>query len=196
MKKLSTAWGFVLTWGFFALVILLLLQVKSLTEYPIVRARLERIEAFQNAIADGLAKPSTAGTNFVPRPETAGNDVSPGDPGLNKPRVQFNLLADWLPGFAAMPSPKELQPEDILDGATSPVLANGKLADGLNAQHCYEGDFQTRLERTGNYRQLTNNYKRGDPNSCTAPLQNLVLPFYKIEPLPYSGCLAKGEGAL
>jgi hypothetical protein len=193
MKKISTAWGFVLTWGFFVLVLLLLLQVKSLTEYPLVRARLERIEAFQNAIADGLAKPSTAGTNFVPRPEPAGDGVSPGNPGLNEPRAQFNLLADWLPGFAPTPAPKDLEPEDILNGATSPMTAAGQNTDFLNAQRCFEGDFQTRLERTGNYRQLTNNYKRGDPNSCTAPLQNLVLPFYKVEPLPNEGCIARGN---
>lgn len=53
----------------------------------------------------------------------------------------------------------------------------------LNAESCYAGDFQTRIEKTGNYRQLTNNYKRGDPDSCSSLHQEFTSAFYKVEPL-------------
>ena len=81
----------------------------------------------------------------------------------------------------------DLTPQDV---DTSYSLLKGVLdlkdqqkSGSLNSQRCYEGDFQTRIEKTTNYRQLTNNYKRGDPDSCTAPLQEFVNAFYKIEPL-------------
>ena len=89
--------------------------------------------------------------------------MSPGDPELNTPRQPYALLNGWLP-----------------------------LADDpkyLTAQGCHESDFQIRLERTGNFRQLTNNYKRGDPDSCSAPIQDLGLAVYKTAPIPNTGCI-------
>ena len=53
----------------------------------------------------------------------------------------------------------------------------------LNAKRCYDGDFQTRIEKTGSYNQMTNNYKHGDPESCSAPLTEFVSSYYKVEPL-------------
>jgi len=85
-------------------------------------------------------------------------NAAPGDPELNKPREPYSLLAGWLPGVTCDQYP--------------------------TAERCRAVDFQTRLERTGNCRQLTNNYKRGDPNSCSAPIQDLVMNFYKTDPLP------------
>ena len=80
-----------------------------------------------------------------------------------------------------------LTPQDV---DTSYSLLNGVLelkdqqkSGSLNSQKCYEGDFQTRIEKTGNYRQLTNNYKRGDPDSCSTPKHEFVNAFYKIEPI-------------
>jgi hypothetical protein len=54
----------------------------------------------------------------------------------------------------------------------------------LNSQTCYDHDFQTRLELTGNYIQRTNNYRHEDPESCTSPFQEFVTAFYKVDPLP------------
>ena len=78
-----------------------------------------------------------------------------------------------------------LTPQEV---DTSYSLLNGVLelkgqqnCGSLNSQKCYEGDFQTRIEKTGNYRQLTNNYKRGDPDSCSTPKHEFVNAFYKIE---------------
>jgi hypothetical protein len=89
--------------------------------------------------------------------------IKPGDPGLNKPGEPYNLLNGWL-----SPLDKPLHP---------------------TAQSCHAVDFQSRLERTGNFRQLTNNYKRGDPDSCSTPMQDLTLAFYKTEPIPQYGCV-------
>ena len=87
-----------------------------------------------------------------------------GDPLLGKLRDPYNLL-DWIPA-----SEKPLYP---------------------TAKGCREADFQTRLERTGNFRQMTNNYKRGDPDSCSAPLHDLTLAFYKPDPVPQYGCIQR-----
>ena len=86
------------------------------------------------------------------------NGMAPADASLNQPRQPYSLLLGWLP----------------LASETTYT----------NAQQCRGLDFQTRLERTGNFRQLTNNYKRGDPDSCSGPIQDLTLAFYKTTPVP------------
>lgn len=119
---------------------------------PVVRPRLERIEAFQ----DAGKTPTEQETRVAPY-----NSLSPADAALENARDPYNLLKGVLPNY------------DGPVGGVSPT-----------AQTCYDADFQKRLERTGNFRQLTNNYKRGDPDSCSAPNHDLVLSFYKVEPLP------------
>ncbi len=84
--------------------------------------------------------------------------MSPADASLNQPRQPYSLLLGWLPL------------------ATEPTYTTAESCRGL--------DFQPRLERTGNFRQLTNNYKRGDPDSCSGPIQDLTLAFYKTTPIP------------
>ena len=93
------------------------------------------------------------------------NGMTPGDPELNTPRQPYALLNGWLP---LSDDPKY-----------------------LTAQGCHDVDFQTRLEKTGNFRQLTNNYKRGDPDSCSTPIQDLGLAVYKTEPIPNRGCIGE-----
>jgi len=74
------------------------------------------------------------------------------------------------------------QPYHLLRGVL-PDATRDKTS-GLSAQRCFETDFNRRIEKTGNYKQLTNNYKRETPDSCTAPLTELVTSFYKVVPLP------------
>lgn len=74
------------------------------------------------------------------------------------------------------------RPYHLLRG-TLPDATRDKTS-GLSAQRCFETDFNRRIEKTGNYRQLTNNYKRLNPDSCTAPMTELVTSFYNITPLP------------
>jgi hypothetical protein len=49
----------------------------------------------------------------------------------------------------------------------------------VNSRSCFATDFDRLLEQGGNYRQTTNNYPRGYPDSCSSPYQELVLSFYK-----------------
>lgn len=53
----------------------------------------------------------------------------------------------------------------------------------VNSRSCYATDFEKVISKTGNFRQFTNNYKRGYPDSCSAPYQELVLNFYKADPM-------------
>lgn len=81
----------------------------------------------------------------------------------------------------------DLKPSDttasysLLEGVLS--LKDKQADGGLNSQRCYDGDFQTRLELTGNYLQRTNNYRHKDADSCSAPFQEFVTSFYKVDPL-------------
>lgn len=84
----------------------------------------------------------------------------------------------------------ELKP-DIYDisNANKPYVLLGDTLDVknclgmLDAKRCYEGSFQSRIEKTGNYRQLTNNYRHKDVESCSAPFTEVVNSFYKVDPL-------------
>ena len=80
-------------------------------------------------------------------------------------------------------------PADITNQRKPYHLLNGVLPDadadkpsGLTAQGCYSINFSTRFEKTKNYIQRTNNYKRAAPDNCSAPLSDLVDSFYKVEP--------------
>ncbi len=91
------------------------------------------------------------------KPETS--DISgPADANLLQPRKPYNLL-DKLP-----PAPR---------GSIS----------CLTAACCSETDFEQRTSQTGNFLQRTNNYKREFPDSCSAPLTELNLAFYKNDVL-------------
>jgi hypothetical protein len=63
------------------------------------------------------------------------------------------------------------------------LLPNGKpeprVAIGPTAQRCYEVDWANTLQPGGTYRQFTNNFIHGYPDSCSAPNHDLILDFYK-----------------
>jgi hypothetical protein len=92
------------------------------------------------------------------KPETEYID-GPAPASLKEPRKPYNLL-EQLP-----PAPR---------GSIS----------CLTAACCAETDFEWRTNLTGNFLQRTNNYKREFPDSCTAPLTELNLAFYKNSVLP------------
>jgi hypothetical protein len=152
---------------------------------PIVRYRLAQKEGFQ-----GAAARATEVEGVSERTEDRG--LSPGTAGLSNMREPYTLLNDWF---------KPKLPEDSVSGPPGrkeeiPYGRYGEAVKNLykeikalprgtfNSQTCYETDFQVRLEKTGNYRQLTNNYKRGDPDSCSAPLQDTAMGFYKVDAVP------------
>ena len=61
--------------------------------------------------------------------------------------------------------------EDELKGMDSGISC-------VNSRSCFATDFNRLQEKTGNFRQLTNNYKRDYPDSCSSPFQELVNSFY------------------
>ena len=97
--------------------------------------------------------------------------LSPADASLEKMRDPYALLAGIL------------KPNGV--GTDRPTLSSAA---------CYDADFQKRLEKTGNYRQLTNNYRRGVPDSCSMPLHDLVNKLYDAPVVPFKGCLGYGGG--
>jgi hypothetical protein len=84
------------------------------------------------------------------------------------------------------PAPAKLYnniPYHLLEDEISPPRINETISC-VNSRSCYATDFQRMIDKTGNYRQMTNNFKRGYPDSCSAPYQELVLNFYKADPVP------------
>ncbi len=79
----------------------------------------------------------------------------PGDATLSEPRKPYNLLGDYL------------QP-----GA-------GRLSN-LTSEKAYAVDGQRYIEKTGNYGQVTNNYKRKTPDDGSTWYHELAVSFYKI----------------
>ena len=71
-------------------------------------------------------------------------------------------------------------PYNLLKGV---LPTDGSKLSGMSAQRCYEADFENRL-MTSSRKQMTNNYQRLNPDSCTAPFTELVTSFYKVDPLP------------
>jgi len=91
---------------------------------------------------------------------------------------ESNPIMDYAPDT---PSPAEVynnQPYHLLSDMMS-VPRTKESISCVNSRSCYATDFGRMLEKTGTFRQLTNNYKRNYPDSCTAPTQELVLNFYK-----------------
>ena len=88
-------------------------------------------------------------------------------------------ILDYRPN---QPSPVDLdntQPYHLL----SDIMGEPRVKESLScvdSRSCYATDFQRTIEKTGNYKQQTNNYKRKYPDSCSSPLQELVLNFYKL----------------
>ena len=70
-------------------------------------------------------------------------------------------------------------PYHLLQGVLDDAAVDDQPNTAFNAQACYESDFANRIQLTGNYSQLTNNYRRKNPDSCSAPVHELVNNFYK-----------------
>ena len=83
------------------------------------------------------------------------------------------------------PGPADLyndQPYHLLSDMLSPPRTKESISC-VDSRSCYAVDFDRMVSKTGNFRQFTNNYKRGYPDSCSSPYQELVLNFYKADPM-------------
>lgn len=84
------------------------------------------------------------------------------------------------------PATADLNPRDpyhLLQGVLKNAPVDNEDNNRLNSCACYNIDFANRIQRTGNYTQLTNNYKRANPDSCSAPFHELVNNFYEKQTL-------------
>jgi hypothetical protein len=72
-------------------------------------------------------------------------------------------------------------PYHLLNGVIPNAPVDDQINSKMNSCSCYGTDFANRIQLTGNYIQMTNNYKRKNPDSCTAPYHELVNNFYKVE---------------
>jgi len=92
-----------------------------------------------------------------------------------------STLFDFLPNTPNSADLYNRQPYHLLGDEFSPPRENETISC-VNSRSCYASDFNRLVSKTGNYRQSTNNYKREYPDSCSAPYQELVLNFYKVDP--------------
>lgn len=86
----------------------------------------------------------------TPLPQLSG----PADATIDDPRRPYHLLGDYL------------EP------------AQERLAN-LKSECAYIADGQRRIEKTGTYGQITNNYKKEKPDNGSTLLRELSLSFYK-----------------
>jgi len=86
----------------------------------------------------------------TPLPQLSG----PADSTLDEARMPYHLLGDYLES------------------------AEGRLAN-LKSECAYVADGQRRIEKTGTYGQITNNYKKSRPDNGSTLLRELSLSFYK-----------------
>lgn len=58
------------------------------------------------------------------------------------------------------------------------VLPEKTKPGDLTAKSCYKTDFLAHTDKVGNYIQRTNNFRHGNPDSCSSPLTEFVQSFY------------------
>lgn len=88
-----------------------------------------------------------------------------------------NNIFDYLPNGPAPLERSTREPYQLLNDELSSVGPPENISC-VNSRSCYATDF-SRLLGPSSYRQMTNNYKHGYPDSCSAPYQELVMSFYK-----------------
>jgi hypothetical protein len=86
----------------------------------------------------------------TPSPQSSG----PADATIDSPRTPYHLLGDYMPP------------------------AKERLAN-LTSECAYIADGQRRIEQTGSYGQITNNYKKKNPDNGSTLLHELSVSFYK-----------------
>jgi hypothetical protein len=100
--------------------------------------------------------------------------------GKENKKEENEEVADSSPGKPAPVDLYHMEPYLLL----SDILIKGQESpSSVTSQSCYTMDAEAYLSKVGNYRQLTNNYKREYPDHCSSPFQEFILPFYKPKPL-------------
>jgi len=117
------------------------------------------------------------------------SQASQASPLLDQPAELEQKESELLEHAPGKPAPVDLyrdRPYHLLSDRLGPPRDQETLSC-VNSRSCYAVDAEAHLSKVGNYRQLTNNYKREYPDNCSALRQELVLNFYKAEPVSVSG---------
>ena len=76
--------------------------------------------------------------------------------------------------FQSNTSPKDIEEPDVLL-TLQPASGPGN----LTAKTCFATDFIAQNQKAGDYTQKTNNFKHGNPDSCSSPFTEFVNSIYK-----------------
>ena len=100
--------------------------------------------------------------------------------GIVKPTGTEDPILSYAPnGPAPFPSGASRDPYALLaDEFKTDNLPPGSIGT-VNSKSCFMKDFGRLIERTGNFKQMTNNFEHGYPDSCSAPYHELILDVYK-----------------
>ena len=114
------------------------------------------------------------------------NRIEMKEPFEDTPQPPVTGVVDEMRSATApAPAPADIdnqrQPYHLLRGVLPDATTDAP--SNLSAERCYDGDYMNRLEKTQNFAQHTNNYKRATPDSCSAPLSVFVNSFYKVSPV-------------
>jgi hypothetical protein len=69
-------------------------------------------------------------------------------------------------------------PYALLGQPTKPI-SSWSFAAGPTSEQCYKADYQRTLSLEPSFRQMTNNYKHKNGESCSAPNHDLILGIYQ-----------------
>jgi len=116
---------------------------------PITVLRYDKPEGFSYYPTNQLCKMPL--TTILPQVS------GPADATLDSPRNAYGLLNDYM--------------KPATDGS-------GRLAN-FTSECAYIADGQRHIEKTGSYGQVTNNYKRKNPDDGSTMLRELSVSFYK-----------------
>lgn len=100
------------------------------------------------------------------------------DESLYAPAALLERFVDLNPASLKEPAGSLGTGAYALLSGVIPVKKESKTGD-LTAQSCYGTDFIAQTQMTGNYSQMTNNFKHRAPDSCSAPITGFVNTIYK-----------------
>ena len=115
-----------------------------------------------------------------------GHTEGPADSVLLESFTDFQVTGKSEVHPESGPAPSALNPRipyHLLEGVLKDAPVDNQDNTKLNSCACYAIDYENRIQRTGNFIQRTNNYKRANPDSCSAPFHELVNNFYAKQTL-------------
>lgn len=160
----------------FATIIVLcgLLNYAYFYAWPVARGRIDAtwpMVPSEEGFADVGETPKRTLSQWLASPEVLTKPAVGECPGRLLDAADYKGIKDMYKSYDLL--------DDVFPGKPEP-----RVAMGPTSQQCYEVDWTRGLERAGSYAQRTNNYKHGPPESCSAPNHDLILDFYKVEPIP------------